>query len=141
MDAIAADFRSRRNRISLTPLIDVVFILLMFFMLTSSFTREKQWQLNAPVSAEAAQEGNEIERLVLANSGALVRADDMGVALSDTELGLLALKGLPVVLQPKTEADVQTIVTAMTRLRKLGVERLALANIFSDEFRGEGGMR
>lgn len=141
MDAIAADFRSRRNRISLTPLIDVVFILLMFFMLTSSFTREKQWQLNVPVSAEAAQEASEIERLVLAKSGALVRADDMGVILSDTELGLLALKGLPVVLQPQSETNVQTIVTAMTRLRELGVERLSLANIFSDEFRGEGGMR
>lgn len=140
MDATAADFRPRRNRISLTPLIDVVFILLMFFMLTSSFTREKQWQLNAPVSAEAAQEGNELERLVLAKNGALVRADDTGVPLSDAELRQFALEGLPVVLQPQSEADVQTIVTAMTRLRELGVDRLSLANIFSSEFSGEGGM-
>lgn len=42
--------RSRRKGISLTPLIDIVFILLTFFMLTSTFTRWKAVALRFPVA-------------------------------------------------------------------------------------------
>lgn len=34
-----------KNLVSLTPLIDVVFILLLFFMLTSSFSQFRQIEL------------------------------------------------------------------------------------------------
>jgi biopolymer transport protein ExbD len=40
----------RRLRISLTPLIDVVFILLVFFMLASSFLDESAFQVDAPAA-------------------------------------------------------------------------------------------
>ena len=44
----------RRARVSLTPLIDVVFILLVFFMLASSFVRERAIALEtATPGAEA----------------------------------------------------------------------------------------
>ncbi|WP_018879949.1 MULTISPECIES: biopolymer transporter ExbD [unclassified Thioalkalivibrio] len=44
----------RRNLISLTPLIDVVFILLVFFMLASSFLQWRAVQLEAPAEAGGA---------------------------------------------------------------------------------------
>ncbi|ADC70954.1 MULTISPECIES: biopolymer transporter ExbD [unclassified Thioalkalivibrio] len=44
----------RRNLISLTPLIDVVFILLVFFMLASSFLEWRAVQLEAPAEAGGA---------------------------------------------------------------------------------------
>lgn len=49
----------RRARISLTPLVDVVFILLVFFMLASSFLEWRSIDLGAPapVAAGAAGEG------------------------------------------------------------------------------------
>ena len=40
----------RRAGISLTPLIDVVFILLVFFMLASSFLDERAFQVDAPAA-------------------------------------------------------------------------------------------
>ena len=43
----------RRPLISLTPLIDVVFILLVFFMLASSFLDWRSIDLNAPAQAAA----------------------------------------------------------------------------------------
>ncbi|MGF1629115.1 MAG: ExbD/TolR family protein [Kiloniellaceae bacterium] len=42
--------RRRRARISLTPLIDVVFILLVFFMLASSFLDERAIKVDAPAA-------------------------------------------------------------------------------------------
>ena len=44
-------YHPRRRPISLTPLIDVVFILLMFFMLTSAFTRWKAVDLRLPTTS------------------------------------------------------------------------------------------
>lgn len=44
----------RRSLISLTPLIDVVFILLLFFMLASSFTNLHAIVLNAPASGSTS---------------------------------------------------------------------------------------
>lgn len=44
----------RRNLISLTPLIDVVFILLVFFMLASSFLDWRAVHLEAPTEAGGA---------------------------------------------------------------------------------------
>lgn len=44
----------RRNLISLTPLIDVVFILLIFFMLASSFLDWRAVQIEAPAEAGGA---------------------------------------------------------------------------------------
>ena len=45
---LANNARRRRPLISLTPLIDVVFILLVFFMLTSTFLDWRPIELNAP---------------------------------------------------------------------------------------------
>lgn len=49
----------RRARIGLTPLIDVVFILLVFFMLASSFLDERAIDVDAPAArlAGASMEG------------------------------------------------------------------------------------
>jgi biopolymer transport protein ExbD len=44
---------ARRRAISLTPLIDVVFILLLFFMLSSTFTQWRQLDLAVPGSGDA----------------------------------------------------------------------------------------
>jgi len=122
--------QSRCNRISLTPLIDVVFILLMFFMLTSSFTREKQLQLVSPVVAEAATVQEPPRRLLLRADGSLADLQDPAVVLSNQTLDLWIKGARPLVLQPLEEADVQAIVSAMTRLRALGARRLSLGNVY-----------
>ncbi|MEC7893988.1 MAG: biopolymer transporter ExbD, partial [Pseudomonadota bacterium] len=48
--------------INLTPLIDVVFLLLIFFMVTTTFTRETLLQVNLP-EAEAETQSTQTERL------------------------------------------------------------------------------
>lgn len=69
---------NRRNLISLTPLIDVVFILLVFFMLASSFLDWRAITLNA--AAEAVTEpvaGSGLQGSILVDIGA-----DGGLRLS-----------------------------------------------------------
>ncbi len=47
---------ARKKSISLTPLIDVVFILLLFFMLTSHFLHMRQIDVSAMTSTKLKQE-------------------------------------------------------------------------------------
>lgn len=55
----------RRSAISLTPLIDVVFILLLFFMLTSRFQHYQAMALNVPASDSIATSEPDITPMTL----------------------------------------------------------------------------
>jgi len=53
-----------RKVISLTPLIDVVFILLLFFMLSSTFIQWRQIDISAPSEAEAETKTQRVIKLL-----------------------------------------------------------------------------
>lgn len=61
---------------NLTPLIDIVFLLLVFFMLTSHFVQEQALDIDLPVadSGEAVTEDNQLE-VVLSPEGHLLIDD------------------------------------------------------------------
>jgi biopolymer transport protein ExbD len=67
-----------RRRLShvpnLTPLIDIVFLLLVFFMLTSHFVREENIKVDLPVAQSGEPDDNEYIQVVLdAQSRILLR--------------------------------------------------------------------
>ncbi|WP_394689537.1 ExbD/TolR family protein [Hoeflea sp.] len=89
----------RQSRLSLTPLIDVIFLLLLFFMLTSTFSRYSEVSLAGGGSGE---------------SGAASRPD---VILSVTE-GELKLNGNP--------EPLDSVVSRLEELKQAGAERLLI---------------
>ena len=115
----------RARRPSLTPLIDVVFLLLVFFMLASRFGVEAGLNLTVSTGGQARWEGP--PRLIEID-GAAPRLN--GVAYPPETL-VLALGGLmpepdsPVVLRTGG-ADVQALADMMGRLSAAGYTRLVL---------------
>lgn len=99
--------------ISLTSLIDVVFILLMFFMLTSSFTPLRALELQD--GAGEADGAEEATLLLLDRHGELFTAAGLPV----TDLGQLQP---PLVLAAVGDTRVQQLVTAMERLQQAGLQ-------------------
>lgn len=67
-----SDNGRRARPISLTALIDVVFILLMFFMLTSSFSQWQMLDLLVPTSSEQAEQEAPPVLIVYKNEFALL---------------------------------------------------------------------
>ncbi|MCG5548228.1 ExbD/TolR family protein [Halorhodospira halochloris] len=53
----------RRRLVSLTPLIDVVFILLIFFMLASTFVDQHIFSVDAPAQDTAATQEDDVQPL------------------------------------------------------------------------------
>lgn len=70
--------------IELTPLIDVVFLLLIFFMISTTFTKETSLKINLPESSGEAsvQQPLSIEVQIGAESQYAIAADGEGAAKS-----------------------------------------------------------
>lgn len=129
--------RSKQDDLSIniTPLIDVVFLLLIFFMVTTTFSRETRLLVNLPeADAELAQETevDQIEILVsrdgtyAINGRALVN-NRIETLMSGLEIESNGNRELPVLLIADAEATHQSVVTAMDAIGQSGFTRLNIA--------------
>lgn len=75
--------RRKRSMVSLTPLIDIIFILLLFFMLTTQFNRLQGTTIavEAGLSSTAATEENNTLQLLLFPDGQISINDQPPVAI------------------------------------------------------------
>ncbi|MGE0230291.1 MAG: ExbD/TolR family protein [Flavobacteriaceae bacterium] len=123
------DYAIRRSRrLALTPLIDVIFLLLLFFMLSSTFTRFAQIELAAGTSGtSSAQQRPDI----------FVRLDDRGIsvngrAVADETLPatLAELEGAgarTAVVLVRGEVDSQRLVSLIEQMRRAGGLEVTIA--------------
>jgi biopolymer transport protein ExbD len=119
--------------INLTPLIDVVFLLLIFFMVSTTFTRETQLRVDLPeatgVPVETVDES--IEILVDESGGFRVN----GQALVDGRMRTLQAavykisRGdttLPMIISADAQAAHQDVVLAMDAAGQMGFVHLSI---------------
>lgn len=120
--------------INMTPLIDVVFLLLIFFMVTTTFSRETRLLVNLPEANAEAAESNpaQIEILVARdgsfsiNGRALVNSR-IETLIQGLEIESGGDRSLPVLLIADAEATHQSVVTAMDGIGQSGFTRLNIA--------------
>ena len=121
--------RRRRPLISLTPLIDVVFILLVFFMLASSFLDWRSIDLNAPGRAGSSQPSMVGAMLVEVRTDGL-RLSGESITVDGLETRIAArLEQRPdqrVLVKPAATVPLQQVVTVLDRLSTAGVTDLSL---------------
>ena len=81
--------RQRRDEVgvNLTPLIDVVFLLLIFFMVSTTFTRETQLSIDLPEASGQPQETTDERIEILIDESGSYRVN--GQALVDARLRTL----------------------------------------------------
>lgn len=128
----------RKQLISLTPLIDVVFILLLFFMLTSTFVawRTVDTPLSAPSETSVASE-DPVPPVVFelrANDG---QAWFEGSAIALTNGNRIRdlvqqHEGQLFVLKADDNVALQTLMTLADQLKLQGAEKLSIANAFNE---------
>ncbi len=117
-----------RRKISLTALIDVVFILLMFFMLTASFTQYSALTLNTPTASEnTISERPQLLRLS-ANSRVTVLGSDHSTEGALSEVIPTLDPDSPIVILPHADANLQTILTVFEQLKTSGAAQLSLGD-------------
>ncbi|MDR2213189.1 MAG: biopolymer transporter ExbD [Pseudomonadales bacterium] len=120
--------------IDLTSLIDIVFLLLIFFVVTTTFTKQSNLAVNLPV-ADAGLSGQSavprIEILVARNGAYTVN----GRLLPDNSFATLSSRlqelsggdsSITVALSADAETEHQSVVTALDALARLGISQLSI---------------
>ena len=119
--------------INLTPLIDVVFLLLIFFMVSTTFTRETQLSIDLPQASgqEARQEPKQVE-IVIGRNGEFSVNGRALVNSKDTTLktAIESASGndntLPLIITADAITPYQAVVTAMDMAGQLGFVHISM---------------
>ncbi|NIW25617.1 MAG: biopolymer transporter ExbD [Gammaproteobacteria bacterium] len=127
--------------VNLTSLIDVVLLLLVFFMVSTSFVRETEISLRLPqaqTQTEPVIEVENLEIIVTETGGYLVN----GRALVNSERSTLRTaieqtigdsRDLPVFVRADAMATHQAVVTAMDVAGQLGFVQISIATVTPPE--------
>ena len=135
--------RSIRGELSIniTPLIDVVFLLLIFFMVTTTFSRETRLLVNLPeANAELVEsQSAQIEIIVAREGNYVINGRPLVDNRFETLIRGLELESegdrdLSIILIADAEATHQSVVTAMDAIRQSGFSRLNIATQRPEEF-------
>ena len=120
--------------ISLTPLIDVVFLLLIFFMVSTSFNRESEISVDLPEASaqETTDDVKPVDLTVDVNGNYFVNQKQL--VNNDIETLKKALDQVvhgqekpALVISADGRTPHQAVITAMDAARQLGITRLSLA--------------
>lgn len=120
------DLPPTRRKPSLAPMIDVVFLLLVFFMLAARFGQDVEIDLPLTAASENPYEGP--PRLIeIRPDGLRLNGIDINITDLPTELDTLVLsRSDAIVLRPRGKADLQRVVTVIEALSKAGYQTLVL---------------
>ena len=130
-------FRNQREEspdLNLTPLIDVVFLLLIFFMVSTTFNKESEIQIDLPEAS--GDQPVKQEFIVEISIDSLGRFFVNDRRLVDNKLNTLKLaisqtigtrkKQPHVIINSDKDTPYQHVVTAMDAVRQLGLNKFSL---------------
>lgn len=127
--------------VNLTSLIDVVLLLLVFFMVSTSFVKEAVLKVDLPEASERPLVAELEEKLeITLGVGGEVRVNDRELINSRPDTLRAAItktvgdnREIQVVLRADANATHQSVVTAMDVLGRMGFARLSIATVSTPE--------
>jgi len=124
--------------INLASLIDVVFVLLLFFVVTTTFTRETQLRVELPEAASAEQPSADQDKLVEVTISAegvysvnnhLLPKSDLATLTEAIERESGGDNTLPLAISADGKTPHQAVITAMDAAGKLGFSHLRMTTV------------
>ena len=120
------------TEINLTPMLDVVFIMLIFFIVTTSFVKEAGIQVNRP-SAATAEQKTKANIMVAIRNNNEIWIDKRMVDLRAVRANIEKLKSLnsqnSIVIQSDKEAKTDTLIKVMEQIRLAGITKISISTL------------
>ncbi len=110
----------RRRRPSLTPMIDVVFLLLIFFMLVARFGVDKVIDINLPSALGQSSQYEGAPRLVEIKSDNIISLNGTQISLDQLSSKLSQLMPSPnalIIVRSSAEANTQDLLDVLLYLK------------------------
>lgn len=117
------------QNVDLTPLIDMVFILLIFFIVTTVFVEDKAMDIDRP---SQASEGNvsRTSLLIVITATGQIRAGGENISLNSLRtwvINRLSSKDTPVVILADRKSPVESLTEVMDECKLAGAKKISLA--------------
>jgi biopolymer transport protein ExbD len=128
---------SAEPEINLIPFIDVLLVVLIFLMLTTTWSRLTEINMTLPL-ADAQKQKDRPQQIVLTVSAQGQYAvnkspiDGTSVGALAAVLGPLASKEVSLVISADAQASHQSVVNAMEAARRTGLSQITFATQFSE---------
>ena len=122
--------KKKNIEINVAPLIDIVFLLLIFFMLTSEFTDFKTIDMISPNQSSTSIQKNDLPIIINLSENGLVEIDKIEIKLEDLsetiQMKLMNSKNKKIVISTLNETKINNLIIVVDTIRSLGIENLAL---------------
>jgi len=127
--------RQRRDEVSinLTPLIDVVFLLLIFFMVSTTFTRETQLSIDLPEAEGDVKQSSDQEIEILIDEAGGYRVNGQGLVdarMRTLQAAIYKISAgdttLPMIITADAQAAHEDVVRAMDAAGQMGFVHLSI---------------
>lgn len=146
------EFRKRReeDELDMTPMVDVTFLLLIFFMVTAAFSLQKSLEIPKPSEDNAVtqaqivdpEEGNIVvevhgDNTVWINDSEAPSEQDLLVKLREAKAGVPGTDSPPinsVLVMADREALHETVVMVLDACNAVDMEKIKLASVSEDDF-------
>ena len=130
-NAINSAVKDEESEINLTPMLDVVFIMLIFFIVTANFIKEPGLEINRPDSDTAETQEN-AAILIAVGANDEVWMDGRRIDVRQVKANVVRLLAEnpqgSVVIQADEKATADTIMAVMDGAREAGVYNISLAS-------------
>ncbi len=119
------------EEIDLTPMLDVVFIMLIFFIVTATFVKEIGLDVNSPDKNQNVKDADKQSIVVQITSRDRIRIRGRDVDVRAVRANIERLHAenpdAPVVVQPHPESKTNTMIQVMDSARQAGVYNVSIA--------------
>lgn len=126
--------------VNLTPLIDVVFLLLIFFMVSTTFDTTSELKIELPQASAEKKAHPKNPLIIMIDPSGFYYINGQRLKNQSAELLLIEVhrligknKDKPVVIQSDAKSPVQSMVTAMDVIGRAGIVNLSVATTQSIE--------
>ena len=123
--------QQEEDEIDLTPMLDVVFIMLIFFIVTATFVKEVGIDVNSPDKNQNVQDADKQSIVVQITSRDRIRVRGRDVDFRAVRANIERLHAenpdAPVVVQPHADSTTETMIHVMDSARQAGVYNVSIA--------------
>ena len=119
------------EEIDLTPMLDVVFIMLIFFIVTATFVKEIGLDVNSPDKNQNVKDADKQSIVVQITNRDRIRIRGRDVDFTAVRANIERLHAenpdAPVVVQPHPDSTTETMIHVMDSARQAGIYSVSIA--------------
>jgi|TARA_B100001964_G_scaffold209649_1_gene243339 biopolymer transport protein ExbD len=120
-----------QQEIDLTPMLDVVFIMLIFFIVTATFVKEIGIDVNSPDKNQNVKDADKQSIVVQITSRDRIRIRNRDVDVRSVRANIERLHAenpeAPVVVQPHPRSTTEIMIQVMDAARQAGIYNVSIA--------------